>query len=147
MNIRLTAAVIAITAATTVFAHQGATGIAKERMDAMSTIAANLKSVNQMLRGTMPFDEATVRASMDYIATQASMLPHKFPEGSDAAPSEAGPAIWTDAEGFNAIFKELETSASDLAALAGDQDAVAAGFRNVAKTCKACHANYRIDRD
>ncbi len=147
MKFRITAVAVAITAATTVLAHQGASGVVKERMDAMSSIATNLKSVNQMLRGSLDYDEASVRGAMQEIAAYAITLPHKFPHGTDAAPSEAGPAIWDDADGFNAIFLDLEMSATEVAELAGDQTAVATGFRNIAKTCKACHKTYRIDRD
>ena len=132
---------------TSVFAHQGATGVVKERMDAMSDIAAQLKSVNLMIRGTNDFDAAAVRAAMEKIADHAAMLPHQFPEGTDAAPSEAAPLIWTETEEFNAIFAQLELSAREIASLADDHSAVKAGFRAVAQTCKDCHEGYRIDRD
>ena len=147
MKIRLGLVVAVAVTATMAFGHSGATGVVKERMDAMSSIAENLKSVNQMLRGSADYDEAAVRDAMQAISDHAAMLPHQFPEGTDAAPSEAAPSIWTDPDGFNAIFADLELTAAEVAALAGDPAAVQQGFGAVAKTCKACHADYRIDRD
>ena len=146
MKAKATIVAVCLTA-TAVMAHQGATGVVKQRMDAMSDIAANLKSVNQMLRGSLDYDAESVRNAMQAISDHAAMLPHQFPEGTDAAPSEAAPSIWTDPDGFNAIFSELEMSAAELVTMAEDPDAVQQGFRSVAKTCKACHEDYRIDRD
>ena len=147
MKIRLGLGVAVAVTATMALGHSGATGVVKERMDAMSSIAANMKSVSQMLRGSVDFDSASVAAAMQEISQHAAMLPHQFPEGTDAAPSEAAPSIWTDTEGFNAIFHDLEMSAAEIASLADDKAAVQQGFGKVAATCKACHADYRIDRD
>lgn len=147
MSFRLTLAAIAITSATAVLAHQGASGIVKERMDAMGSIAANVKSVSQMLRGSLDYDPAAVQAAMEAISAHAATLPEKFPEGTDHAPSEAAPTIWTDTDGFNAIFAELEGAAAATALVADDKAAVQQGFGVVAKTCKSCHATYRIERD
>ena len=147
MRFQLSLIAGAIAVATVALGHSGATGVVKERMDAMSSIAANMNSVNQMLRGTVDYNAEAVATAMQAIADHAAMLPHQFPEGTDAAPSEAAPAIWTDTEGFNAIFHELEVSAAELVQVAADQSAVQQGFRKVASTCKACHADFRIERD
>lgn len=147
MRIRIVTTVLVLTFATSVLAHKGASGVVKERMEAMGSIAANMKSVSHMLRGSADYDASVVKSAMEEISAHAAMLPHKFPKGTDAAPSEAALAIWTDPTQFNALFTELEMSADAVAALSGDKEAVAQGFGKVAKTCKACHATYRIDRD
>ncbi|MDG1738557.1 MAG: cytochrome c [Paracoccaceae bacterium] len=136
-----------IALSTTALAHQGASGVVKERMEAMSEIAANLKLVNGMLRGKTDYDAAQVTTAMEAIARHAAALPHKFPEGTEAAPSEAAPAIWEQQDAFNAIFADLTLSATEVAALAADKSTVAQSFSKVAKTCKACHATFRIDRE
>lgn len=140
---------VGLLAAPVALAHQGAKGVVKQRMDAMGEIAANLKAVNGMLRGTQGMDRAAMETALRQIAEHARMLPDKFPEGTDAAPSEAGPAIWTDPEGFAALFADLETAANAMAALSASADTAKLGqaFGPVATTCKACHADYRVNRD
>lgn len=130
-------------------AHDGATGVVKERMDAMGKIGSYLKSVNAMLRGTATMDLSAIQAAMEDIAMMSNHLPDMFPEGTDAAPSEAGPMIWTDPEGFKALFEEMGTAATIMAASAESNDTAALGpaFGAVAKTCKGCHSDYRINRD
>ena len=140
---------VGLLAAPVALAHQGAKGVVKQRMDAMDEVAANLKAVNGMLRGNQEMDRAAMEAALRQIADHARMLPDKFPAGADTAPSEAGPAIWTDPEGFSALFVELETAASAMAGLAPSADTATLGqaFAPVAATCKACHADYRVNRD
>ena len=130
-------------------AHDGATGVVKQRMDAMSKIGSYLKSVNGMLRGTADMDTSAIQAAMEDIAMMSTHLPDMFPEGTGDAPSEAGPMIWTDPEGFTASFVELETAAKAMAEIAkdGKTDALGPAFGAVAKTCKGCHSDYRINRD
>lgn len=147
MTFRTTLIAAALLTASALAAHQGASGVVKERMDAMSSIAAHMKSVSQMLRGRVDYDPATVAQAMREIAAHAEMLPHKFPAGTDAAPSEAAPAIWEKTDKFNEIFNNLAISAAALAAIAEDQTAVSKGFVVVSQTCKSCHADFRIDRE
>jgi len=138
-----------ILAAPFAVAHDGATGVVKKRMDAMGKIAAHLKSVNAMLRGTAELDTEAVQAAIDEIGMIARHMPDMFPEGSDAAPSEAGPKIWTDKADFDAKFADLANAATAMseAAASGDNSAMGQAFGGLAKTCKGCHADYRINRD
>jgi len=136
--------VIALTSAA--LAHQGATGVVKERMMAMGEIAENMKLVNAMLRGKESYDGVKVVAAMEVISAHAIALPHKFPKGSEMAPSEASPAIWDKTPEFNAIFGDLARSATGILEFADDKAAVAKAFGSVAGTCKACHEDFRISR-
>lgn len=131
---------------TTALAHQGATGIVRERMDLMLDIGAQMKTVSQMLRGQVTYDADAAQAAMMQIQTHASVLPDMFPKGSGAMLSEASPAIWEDPTGFNAIFTELASAANAAAAAASDPAELAVAFGRVAKTCTSCHEGYRIAR-
>lgn len=133
-----------------VWAHSGATGIVKERMDAMTEIGDSVKSVGQMLKGEAPYNRERIAAAGQAIAGHAGQaLTDLFPEGSLHAPSEASPEIWADWAEFSKIAGTLKESAvalSDLAeAGAGEKD-IAAAFGNVAGTCKACHEAFRIKK-
>lgn len=138
-----------ILAAPFAVAHDGASGVVKQRMDAMSKIAAHLKSVNAMLRGTADFDAEAVQSAMGEVAMFARHMPDMFPKGTDAPPSEAGPKIWTDKADFDAKFVDLATAARAMsdAAASGDKASMGQAFGGLAKTCKGCHADYRINRD
>lgn len=138
-----------ILAASFAVAHDGASGVVKQRMDTMGKIAAHLKSVNAMLRGTAELDTEAVQSAMDEISMFARHMPDMFPQGTDAAPSEAGPKIWTDKADFDAKFANLATAARVMsdAAASGDKASMGHAFGSLAKTCKGCHADYRINRD
>lgn len=149
MKSRFVLSALALSLTTAAIAHQGASGIVKERMDSMGVIASGIKAIAPMMRGATEIDPELIETTMRDIVMRSSHLPMMFPEGSDDAPSEAGPAIWSDTEGFNAIFADLQMAAMDMAELAaaGDTDGLNAAFGNVAATCKACHADYRVKRD
>lgn len=132
------------------FAHGGATGIVKERMDAMSAIGKNMKAVGQMLKTSPDVDPALVAKAGEAIAGHAGdALTELFPEGSLQKPTEASPAIWTDWTRFAAISDELQAYALDMKALAdqgADKQAVAGAFGKVAGTCKTCHEAFRVKK-
>lgn len=128
-------------------AHDGATGIVKKRMDAMSDIGKQMKTMAAMLKGETAFDAGAVQASATKIAGHSRDIPHLFPQGSLKKPSEALPAVWTRWEEFARLGKNMESSAGSLAEaaktarnMAGVRDQVIA----VGKTCKACHTDFRL---
>ena len=71
-------------------AHQGATGIVKQRMDAFKTSQKQLKSIVAAARAE---DFDTIENLAESLAEWGRKMPEYFPAGSDSAPSEAAPAI------------------------------------------------------
>ena len=130
--------------ATFVFAHSGATGIVKERMDLFKKNQANLKAIKSHIRSE---DYGSIIKLADEIRDWAVKMHEYFPEGSNNEPSEASPAIWTDFAGFKNAAMKNETAAKQLiaAAKAEDQKAVVGGFRALAASCKSCHQSYKLD--
>ena len=97
------------------FAHGGATGIVKERMDGMSAMAKVMKALAPMMQGTATYDAAAVKDGARQIAAHAGeAMTSKFPEGSDGMPSEAKPEIWQDWESFTGFAQQLEFFAEGL---------------------------------
>ncbi len=165
------AAVLAASAAA--FAHSGATGIVKERMDQMSVIAKSMKAIGGMMKGETAYDAAVVEVEAAKIASHGGeTLTKLFPEGSTKHPSEALPAIWTDWEQFETIAMDLSryaTALSDGASnergstggglssggltAGGSEDADFASmspddlFMKVAGTCSACHQDFRQKKE
>ena len=125
-------------------AHQGATGIIKERMDAFKTSQKQLKSIVAAARAE---DFDTIENLAELLAEWGRKMPEYFPAGSDSAPSEAAPAIWSDFSGFSRAAENYTLSAEQLiaASIEGDKEAVLAAIRQVGQSCKSCHATYRLE--
>ncbi len=129
------------------FAHEGATGVVKERMELMKGIAAQMKALKPMIEGTSTYDPADVAKAAGAIADHATNIAPSFPEGSTDHPSEASPRIWTEWNGFEASARALRAHAAALQADAEKgTDAARALFGEMARTCKGCHQDYRVKK-
>ncbi len=120
-NISVAAALVAAVAfgAVGAAAHEGATGIVKERMDAMDDVARAMKSIAAMLRGKEPYRTEKVKSLARSIEGHGGeALTRLFPEGSLQHPTGAQPSIWTDWNRFRDLAEQLSARAGDLAAAA-----------------------------
>lgn len=142
--------IAAVLAAGGALAHGGATGVVKERMDAMSAIGKSMKSIGKMLKGSETFETAKVAASAEVIAAHSGeTLTGLFPGDSLQAASEASPDIWSDWNRFSGYADDMQSAALELKALA-DADAgkqeIGSAFGSLAGTCKTCHEAFRIKK-
>lgn len=129
-------------AAAGAFAHSGATGVVKQRMDGMKAMSNAAKALGAAKAGVVPFSPELISRAASELRTHAQAARTLFPEGSATGPSEALPTIWTDRPGFDAILDDLVRAADALDA-AEDETAAFAAADAVAETCKVCHAKYR----
>ena len=121
-------------------AHKGATGVVKQRMDAMKDMQ---KALNAMLSGKQAMDRAAAIGLAETIRDQSGVhMAELFPDGSLNHPSEALPKVWENWSDFRAEADELERAADALARSRTDGDA-SAQFKRVAASCKSCHKAYR----
>ena len=125
------------------FAHKGATGIVKERMD---NFKASQMALKQIFAASKRNDFEAIVPLANQIKNWAEIMPTKFPSGSDGPLSEAAPAIWIDFEGFKSAAKQNFEAASllELTALNGDAKATTKAIKQLAGTCKSCHQSYRL---
>ena len=79
------------------YAHSGATGIVKERMDFFTQNKDDLKAIKTHFRNG---DLDAIVPLATQIRDWAEKMPAYFPAGSDGKPSEASPQIWLDFSGF-----------------------------------------------
>ena len=124
------------------FAHKGATGIVKERMDKFSEARGQMKQ----MRGALQANSLDIVVEITSDMRQwAKDMPHAFPAGSDMAPSEALPAIWDDKDGFAQAIAAYDEAiiALQKAALGGDQTNALGKFRALGQACSNCHKTYR----
>lgn len=126
------------------FAHNGATGIVKERMDLFAQNKDNLKAIKAHLRGR---DFGAIIPLATQIRDWAQKMPDYFPTGTGGKPSEASPEVWSDFRGFEAAATANYQAANDLilAAQSGNIEAARRAFKATASTCKSCHKSYRLD--
>lgn len=129
------------------FAHMGATGIVKQRMDAMKEIGRSMKTVGRMIKGETAFNSSTVAKAAETIEGHAEEIPELFPDNEESRQpvSEATDAIWLQNDRFEAIAQELANAAVLLgeAAETDDPAAVRAAFAQTGRTCSACHEDFR----
>lgn len=79
------------------------------------------------------------------LAGWAGAAPGLFPEGSNVAPTNALPSVWSDRAGFEARAAAYAAAATRLAELAtaGDKPGFAAQWTEVRATCGGCHDTYK----
>lgn len=126
-------------------AHQGASGVVKERMDAMQSVAQSMKRINRQLKAGAEFDRGEIAREASSIAEHSRVFATKFPTGTGGGVSEAKPEIWQNQKDFAAKSDALTTAARLLSEAAGKESLseLNSRFRAVGKTCSACHRDYR----
>lgn len=120
--------------------------IAGKSMEELVAIRIELmKEDGVTLRQAMKQTGAEAKASAEHLLHNYTILPHAYPEGSKVGDTNAKDTIWSDWEGFNAIFVKGQNLAKDMiaAADAGDADAFNTAARALSGTCNECHDVYR----
>ena len=138
----LAAAILISAAGSFSFAHEGASGVVKERMERFKTSWLLLREIVKFAKQA-EFDQVKTRA--ESLTRWGDEMPDYFPADSNPKPSEAADRIWQDfadftlrAEAFSEASKRLA-----LAAQKADQKATLNAAMAVAQSCKACHQAYR----
>ena len=133
--------------ATAALAHQGVQNPAvKARMDGMSAIAENMKTLGQMSKGVTDFDAVLARSTVAAIAEHAAATPGLFEANETDPKSEARPEIWSNFEDFTAKATELESIAIGFSTSINEPADLNAAMRDFGANCKSCHSVYRIDK-
>ncbi len=127
-------------------AHSGATGVVKDRMNAMSEIAKAMKSMALLVKGKQEFEALIFIQGGELIARHSNKAPDLFPLGSIQATSEALPIIWQQWDDFVNLSLQTQTDAEKLVKMAQDGAQLrplTKQFVKLASDCKACHKDYR----
>jgi cytochrome c556 len=144
-----------LVATTAAFAHEGATGIVKERMEAMSNLGAAMKSLSKIVKGRVAYDAVMYQKLTDQLERHGGAnLTKLFPKGSLDKPTAAIPEIWQDWNKFNSFAKSLSQRAKEMSMIAQNKsiqpenriDAMTKAYKNVGKICSACHRDFRKEK-
>ena len=127
-------------------AHGGATGIVKERMDAMKEMGDTMKVMGDMVKGKRPFEADAFAEGAKIVSKHSPMIPSLFPEGSGGGASEALPKLWKEWEQFEEMSRRTAEEADKLGELSVNGAAsrsLKKQFIKLGKSCKSCHTDYR----
>ena len=120
----------ALLASSIAVAHDGATGIVKQRMDAMAELGDVAKAVSDMLKGKQTFERYAVRDAARLFVRHGEMIPMLFPD-TDASRSgtatEALSSVWDERAAFESSadsFVERSQELLDAFDAGADRDAL-----------------------
>jgi cytochrome c556 len=126
-------------------AHEHATGVVKERMDAMKSMDRSVKDIKELFNGRA--DLAKVKVEALSIQAHAAKITALFPAGSTQHPTDAKASVWKNWADFERKAQALETESTKLAqADPANRDALRAQFKAMNQACTACHKLYRAER-
>jgi cytochrome c556 len=137
-------AVVALVAVTAVSsAHEGATGVAKDRMDLMQGMSKDMKEITRRVNANR--DLTAIGDIATHIHDAAPHIAGLFPVGSGTGITDAKPEIWQDWNGFEAKAQKLAAESAALAATAssGDPKAIGTQFTALIHACTGCHTDFR----
>ena len=151
----LTAACSAIllTIAGAVYGHSGATGVVKERMDAMTDMGDISKAIADMFKGKREFDRNSIVDAAERFIEHGTQMNELFPDTEESrtgSQTEALPRIWSDGDEFlNSVneFVELSESLKATAESSEDPSVLRKAFFRTTKGCSACHKRFRKPKE
>ena len=125
--------------------HDHATGVVKERMVGMESMAKHMKAITDRL--TERRDLAAIKTEAQALTELAGHVSHLFPKGSTQHPTQARSTIWKNWTDFERRARTLEAESRKLAGLGSDDLAALETQRQaVVRACSACHERYRVKR-
>ncbi|MEO0542651.1 MAG: cytochrome c [Pseudomonadota bacterium] len=146
-TLRYLLAIVAVAGASTLaYAHSGATGAVKTRMDTMKSIADDMKAISTTLRNK-ELRYGLIGAAANRIEGHSARVPAEFREKDLSKPTEAIALIWDQFDDFTRQSRDMEIAARALerAALDGAKpEVILARFKTLGDTCGACHRDYRV---
>ena len=118
----------------------------KYRQGAFTVMGEHFGRIGAMANGKAPFDAKAAQDNAVIVATLAHLPWTAFGTGTDkGAKTKAKSAIWTEQVKFEEQANDMKKATTQLAVAArtDNLDNLKAAFGDAAKTCKACHDNYR----
>lgn len=122
--------------------------VIKQRQELYKGIGKATKPVGDMLKGTVPFDLATVKTALATYSLASKKLPALFPADSkEGADTEALPAIWDHKADFEDRLKKFGADSDAAMASITDEASFKTQFPELAKNCGGCHKLYRVKKE
>lgn len=119
-----------------------------QRQAAFTLIGKYFGVLSGMVKGKIPYDQATAQQSAALLEALAQMPWDGFqPSTLEAKNTEAKPEIYKDKTKFDGFAKDLQAATTKLAAASksGGLEALKPALADVGKACKACHESFKVD--
>ncbi len=119
----------------------------KYRKASYTVMAAHFGRLGAMASGRAPYDAKVAAENAELVATLSKLPWAAYGEGTDKGDTRAKPEIWKESAKFKEASDKMQAEMVKLnmAAKAGNLDALKAAFGPAAASCKACHDNFRKD--
>jgi cytochrome c556 len=119
----------------------------KYRKATYSVMAAHFGRLGAMANGRAPYDAKLAAENAELVAVMSKLPWAAYGEGTDKGDTRAKPEIWKESAKFKEASDKMQAEIVKLnvAAKAGNLDALKAAFGPAAASCKACHDNFRKD--
>ena len=119
----------------------------KYRKASFTVMSAHFGRLGAMANGRVPYDAKAAAENADVALTLSKLPWAAFGEGTDKGDTRAKPEIWKESAKYKdaADKMQVEMGKLNVAAKAGNIDALKAAFGPTAASCKACHDNFRKD--
>lgn len=126
-------------------AHEGATGVVKQRMHLMKSLGKGMKQMRGMTKGKVALDQQAFINHIQDLKQGSLQMKQLFPEGSMQPPTEARAVIWKNWEQFENLSDKLlsESEKLERAFTTQDQKQVSEQLKRVGKVCLQCHKKFR----
>ena len=152
-KITLTLAILSVIIAGSVFAHSGAKGVVKQRMDAMADMGDKSKIVADMMKGKIEYTPAAIIDAADAFVMHGENMAEFFPDTKESrtgSKTEALPKIWDEWDDFSVMvtkFVERSKALQDFAANTEDKTELKKAFFKTTKSCSGCHKRFRVQKN
>ena len=119
----------------------------KYRKASYSVMAAHFGRLGAMANGRAPYDAKLAADNAELVAVMSKLPWAAYGEGTDKGDTRAKPEIWKESAKFKEASDKMQAEIVKLnvAAKAGNLDALKVAFGPAAASCKACHDNFRKD--
>lgn len=119
----------------------------KYRKASYTLMAAHFGRLGAMASGRAPYDAKAAAENAELVATLSKLPWAAYGEGTDKGDTRAKPEIWKESAKFKEAADKMQAEVVKLnvAAKAGNLDALKVAFGPAAASCKACHDNFRKD--
>jgi len=139
-------------------AHDGATGIVKQRMEAMKTLGDYSTLVGDMLKGKTELDITIIGETASVFVQHGEVIPAHFPDtkqSREGLMTAALPAIWTEWEDFNELALQFTADSRSFESFVARLDpsatvsnstqrSIKRAFLKSIKSCSSCHKRFRV---
>jgi len=148
LNISLLSVLVAVSSASIAEDTKQQKASIEYRKSAFKMVLWHFKPMAGMVKGKIDYDSDAFARNAEILAQLSHLSINGFELKSPSKNSRAKASIWDNYTDFKSKMDDFSEASKNLAQVAktGDLGKAKAAFGSVAKTCKACHKEYRLDK-